>query len=257
MRYGLQEVRLTPGLARPAGAALGDRGRRGRPRGGVRRPVRQPGRAGQPDAGSIRDRIHSRGEVETADTGGVTAVHLGFTPLWLFLRPTTLTRPRSGRPRSGPAGRLRRHGRRGRADARTGATYRRTSDLHRRPDPRHVDGRGGARGGSRRLPGPRPPLHQCRPRARSPGTLRERLSHDGRSRRPGGESRMGRGVDRRAGLGRVRRLQRHLPRRSLRPGCHRARLRRGCTDLGCPEGAAASTSASRCRSNSNERRRAR
>ena len=41
-------------------------------------------------------RIHSRGQVDTTDTGGVTAVHDGFTPLWLFRRHTALTRPGPG-----------------------------------------------------------------------------------------------------------------------------------------------------------------
>ena len=36
--------------------------------------------------------VTSGGEVETADTGGVLGRHQGFAPLWLFERPTDLTR---------------------------------------------------------------------------------------------------------------------------------------------------------------------
>ena len=40
--------------------------------------------------------IRSQGEVETADTAGVVGQHAGFSPLWLFQRPTALTRPGAG-----------------------------------------------------------------------------------------------------------------------------------------------------------------
>jgi transglutaminase-like putative cysteine protease len=37
--------------------------------------------------------VTSEGEVETDDTAGVIGRHLGFAPLWLYERPTDLTRP--------------------------------------------------------------------------------------------------------------------------------------------------------------------
>ena len=37
--------------------------------------------------------VTARGEVATSDTAGVVSHHLGYTPLWLFLRPTPLTTP--------------------------------------------------------------------------------------------------------------------------------------------------------------------
>ena len=43
-----------------------------------------------PDATSIV--VHCRGEVETADEGGVIGKHGGFAPLWLFQQSTELTR---------------------------------------------------------------------------------------------------------------------------------------------------------------------
>ena len=43
------------------------------------------------DAGQTEVTVVSRGVVETTDTGGVTNGHAGYTPLWLFLRPTPLT----------------------------------------------------------------------------------------------------------------------------------------------------------------------
>ncbi|GAB4357412.1 MAG: transglutaminase family protein [Oricola sp.] len=44
------------------------------------------------DDGGTEIRIHCEGVVETADNHGVIGAHGGFAPLWLFLRPTPLTR---------------------------------------------------------------------------------------------------------------------------------------------------------------------
>lgn len=40
--------------------------------------------------------IHCEGEVEVADTSGVTGKHSGFMPLWMFLRATPLTKAGPG-----------------------------------------------------------------------------------------------------------------------------------------------------------------
>ena len=40
--------------------------------------------------------IRSEGEVELTDTAGIVGPHAGFTPLWLFLRSTPLTRAGAG-----------------------------------------------------------------------------------------------------------------------------------------------------------------
>ncbi len=45
------------------------------------------------DRGGDRVVIHVKGEVETTDTAGVIGRHQGFTPLWMFRRPTLLTTP--------------------------------------------------------------------------------------------------------------------------------------------------------------------
>ncbi|MCI5078389.1 transglutaminase family protein [Oricola sp.] len=44
------------------------------------------------DDGRSEVTIRCHGVVETSDTSGVVGVHGGFAPLWLFLRPTPLTR---------------------------------------------------------------------------------------------------------------------------------------------------------------------
>jgi len=45
------------------------------------------------DPGGEQLVIHTRGEVETSDTAGIVGPHHGFMPLWMFKRPTALTRP--------------------------------------------------------------------------------------------------------------------------------------------------------------------
>jgi transglutaminase-like putative cysteine protease len=42
-------------------------------------------------AGATETTVTARGEVETVDTAGIVARHLGHAPLWLFLRSTELT----------------------------------------------------------------------------------------------------------------------------------------------------------------------
>jgi transglutaminase-like putative cysteine protease len=44
------------------------------------------------DAGQTEITVHCSGVVDTADTSGIIGAHGGFAPLWLFLRPTPLTR---------------------------------------------------------------------------------------------------------------------------------------------------------------------
>ncbi|GGL65114.1 transglutaminase family protein [Wenxinia marina] len=44
------------------------------------------------DEGTREMRVHSRGEVEVAETNGIVGAHGGFMPLWLFERSTPLTR---------------------------------------------------------------------------------------------------------------------------------------------------------------------
>lgn len=44
------------------------------------------------EAGARSLRITAHGEVDTEDRDGVTGPHVGFTPLWLFLRETRMTR---------------------------------------------------------------------------------------------------------------------------------------------------------------------
>ena len=39
--------------------------------------------------------IEAAGEVETINKAGVTGLHRGFAPLWLFMRETPLTRRRA------------------------------------------------------------------------------------------------------------------------------------------------------------------
>lgn len=43
------------------------------------------------DPGGERLSIHIKGEVETSDTAGIVGQHQGYTPLWMFMRPTQLT----------------------------------------------------------------------------------------------------------------------------------------------------------------------
>ena len=43
------------------------------------------------DGDTTQINVMSQGEVETVDTAGVVGQHAGFTPLWLFTRPTALT----------------------------------------------------------------------------------------------------------------------------------------------------------------------
>lgn len=45
------------------------------------------------DGDTTQISVLSQGEVETVDTSGVVGQHAGFAPLWLFTRPTALTRP--------------------------------------------------------------------------------------------------------------------------------------------------------------------
>lgn len=44
------------------------------------------------DGDTTRIKVQCQGEVETVDTSGVVGQHAGFAPLWLFTRPTPLTR---------------------------------------------------------------------------------------------------------------------------------------------------------------------
>lgn len=48
------------------------------------------------DSGETSIRIHTEGEVETADLSGVIGQHGGHAPLWLFRRSTPLTKPGTG-----------------------------------------------------------------------------------------------------------------------------------------------------------------
>ena len=48
------------------------------------------------EGGTTQISVMSQGEVETMDTAGVVGQHAGFAPLWLFTRPTALTRPGAG-----------------------------------------------------------------------------------------------------------------------------------------------------------------
>lgn len=44
------------------------------------------------EPGSSTISVTARGQVETSDLSGVAGAHWGYAPLWLFLRPTALTR---------------------------------------------------------------------------------------------------------------------------------------------------------------------
>ena len=97
VRFGLQEVRLTPVSSAGQRVLSWETGIDG----GVREAAFDDQHGNRVELISLTPgrseiRIHSRGEVDTVDTGGVTALHDGFTPLWLFRRPTTLTRPGPG-----------------------------------------------------------------------------------------------------------------------------------------------------------------
>lgn len=48
------------------------------------------------DGDTTQINVLSQGEVETVDTSGVVGQHAGFTPLWLFTRPTALTQVGDG-----------------------------------------------------------------------------------------------------------------------------------------------------------------
>ena len=97
VRFGLQELRLTPRSSAGQRVVSWETELDG----GVREASFEDQHGNRVELISLTPgrsevRIHSRGEVDTTDTGGVIAVHDGFTPLWLFRRPTSLTRPGTG-----------------------------------------------------------------------------------------------------------------------------------------------------------------
>ena len=48
------------------------------------------------DPGTTETTVTAEGIVDTSDTAGIIARHLGYAPLWLFLRSTELTEPGAG-----------------------------------------------------------------------------------------------------------------------------------------------------------------
>lgn len=97
LSYGLQELRLTP-KSRPGQTVLGWETRI---EGGSQEAAFDDQHMNHVILISFSGEGHeivvtSEGEVETEDTYGVIGRHQGFTPLWLFERPTDLTRAGNG-----------------------------------------------------------------------------------------------------------------------------------------------------------------
>lgn len=133
-------------------------------------------------------RIVASGEVETEDKAGVYGAHQGYTPLWLYLRETPLTK------KTKP---IRNMAKSTVGDTDLARMHQLMAEIHER-----VEYRPGETGTEttaeqalqkrqRRLSGPRPYLDRRRPHARPARTLCLRLPDDGRPAGTGSHPRLG------------------------------------------------------------------